>query len=120
MAEIDFLIKLSENNHIPTLFDPGQEDGYYAEYWAGGGWAYVGKTSFMGSSVPAYNFSSTGNVSHDGVTYNVTRNGDYYVVNYSNRNYNNLVWARCVYDVWYWGDGQDSDHMDSWGGYQMD
>ena len=26
--------------------------------------------------------------------------------------------VRCVYDVWYWGDAQDSAHMTSWGGYQ--
>ena len=124
VSEIDFLIKLSENNHIPTLFDPGQENTYYAEYWAGGGWAYVGKTSFMGASVPAYDFSSEGSKVQDGKTYSVSfgtgNYANYYYVTYNNNTYNNQVWTRCVYDVWYWGEDNDSQHLSTWGGYQMD
>ena len=115
VAEIDFIMSLSESTvqHIPTLFDPGYDtNGYWAEYWAGGGWAYVGKTSYMtsgGKPVKAFDFSNipaTGTVTktHDSVSYTVGRNRDYYQTRYSNTNRNNLVWARCVYDIWYWGD----------------
>ena len=118
VAEIDFIMSLSESSvqHIPTLFDPGQETDYWAEYWAGGGWAYVGKTSYMtsgGNPVKAFDFSdvpSTGSVTktHDGVTYTVDRanNGGVldYRTNYNSQNRYNRVWVRCVYDIWYWGD----------------
>ena len=115
VAEIDFILSLSESTtqHIPTLFDPGYDNnGYWAEYWAGGGWAYVGKTSYMtsgGKPVKAFDFSdvpSTGSVTktHDDVTYTVDRSEDYYRTNYNSTNRNNLVWVRCVYDIWYWGD----------------
>lgn len=126
VAEIDFLIRLSENNHMPTLFDPGYDDysdgsRVWAEYWAGGGWAYLGKKSYMGESVPAFDFSSTGTKSHDGVTYTVSNYGSIgYSVRYNNNTYNNNIWARCVYDVWYWGDEPYSENATTWLGYQMD
>ena len=44
-------------------------------------------------------------------TYKKTING---------KQYEFLVYTRCVYDVWYWGDEKDSFHLTSWGGYQMD
>lgn len=128
-AEIDFVISLSENNHIPTLFGCGPEYNnngsfnHFAAYWSGGGWAYCGKTSVINGE-KQLDLSSNGNkTSESGTNYTVTvptGTNTNYTVRYNNTNYTHYVYTRCVYDVWYWGDGQDSAHMTTWGGYQMD
>ncbi len=128
-AEIDFVISLSENNHIPTLFGCGPEYNnngsfnHFAAYWSGGGWAYCGKTSVINGE-KQIDLSSNGNkTSESGTNYSVTvptGTNTNYTVRYNNTDYPHYVYTRCVYDVWYWGDGQDSAHMTSWGGYQMD
>ena len=114
VAEIDFIMSLSESSvqHIPTLFEPGYYNPYWDEYWAGGSWAYVGKTSYMtsgGNPVKAFDFSgvpATGTVTktHDGVTYTVQMNGNFFQTRYNNTDRTNRTWIRCVYDIWYWGD----------------
>ena len=105
-AEIEYLITLSEQGIIPTLFDPGPSSNTaYSYYWAGGYDAYggslfvnmEGKTERSNSSTQYYYFTQR----IDGT-------------NYSTHN----VYTRCVYDVWYWGEEQDSSHMTTWGGYQ--
>ncbi len=111
-AEIDFVISLSENNHIPTLFGTGPEyDGssfdHYAAYWAGGGWAYCGKESVINGE-KILDFSSDGTKTSDsGTSYTVTTptgTGTTYYATYSGTQYSHFVYTRCVYDIWYWGD----------------
>lgn len=128
-AEIDFVISLSENNHIPTLFGCGSnynDNGsfsYFAAYWSGGGWAYCGKTSIIGGEKQLDLSTGGSKTSEGGTTYTVTvptSNGTGYTVRYNNTNYTHNIYTRCVYDVWYWGEDQDSAHMTTWGGFQMD
>ena len=71
-GEISFIVNLSSNGVIPSLFD-----GYY---WASDGTKY---NSSNGQFV-------TGNTPSNAV--------------------------RCVYDLWYWGEGQ-LDNLTAWGGY---
>ena len=127
-AEIDFVISLSENEHIPTLFGCGRNNNeygqfdHYAAYWSGGGWAYCGKDSIIGG-LKQIDLSSSGSKTTNGTNYTVsvpTGNNTNYTVRYNNKNYTHYVYTRCVYDVWYWGEEQDSAHMDTWGGFQMD
>lgn len=112
-AEIEFLVSLSEQGVIPSLFSPGGESSgsywnptyYYNHYWAGGRMGFYG-TGFL--AMPQGNettFSSN-------QAYNNT-------FNFDGRNYSyHFVYTRCVYDEWYWGEGKDTAHMTSWGGYQ--
>lgn len=109
-AEIKYLVMLSQQGVIPTLFDPGGSRSnntyYYSYYWAGGYEAYYddgfvnmqGRTTGSISAGTGYNFNyQIGNQTY---TYH-------------------LVYTRCVYDIWYWGEDPDSDHMTSWSGYQI-
>ena len=93
-AEIEYLMTLSDKEKIPTLFDPEATAGY----WAGGKLFMVKNNN--GLQFVDANGTTPNNKSYSigGTTYN--------------------VWARCVYDVWYWGDEKDNDHMTTWGGYQ--
>lgn len=81
-AEVDFVVSLAQYSHIPSLFEPHINNGY----WCSNGAIY--SESAGGTLITTD--STTGNRS-----------------------------VRCVYDVWYWGDTQDSSHMTSWGGFQM-
>ena len=92
MAEIEFLIKLSDNNKIPKLFDVSSESTTAASgYWAAGKEQYTyvggknGTKGFINLS------STTANSSRDYVKDGVTYSG----------------FVRCVYDSWYWGDQPD-------------
>jgi len=82
-AEVDFIVNLAQQKHIPSLFQPHINNGY----WCSNGGIY--STSEGGDLIITESTSGTRSV-------------------------------RCVYDVWYWGDKQDSSHMTTWGGYQMD
>ncbi len=98
-AEIEYLMTLSDKGKIPTLFSPDATSGY----WAGG-------KVFM---------AKTGNnlvfVDANGVTPTTwTGGGHSYNYNINNTNYG--VWARCVYDEWYWGSEQ-VEPTNSWAGY---
>ena len=111
-AEIEFFVTLSEQGVIPSLFSPGSgtltsgwtTTYYYSYYWAGGNQAYHGE-----------GFSDM-----TGRTHEDWNNQSYsYTQRFGNRDYSHhSVYTRCVYDVWYWGDGQDTEHMTSWGGFQ--
>lgn len=99
VAEIDFLIRLSEYEHIPELFSPGYSNNRYSVYWAGGHYGYGGKPYL--------------NMNHTSAAVNLTNATDY--GNYLSLNGENfLTYMRCVYDEWYWGsekygnDGQQS------------
>ena len=97
VAEIEYLITLSQKNKIPTLFGRTAQVGY----WAAGGYFYVANESrFINSADCTYTYNNNGVA----------------VYRLGNTNYN--VYTRCVYDVWYWGDGQDTDHLTSWGDFQ--
>lgn len=116
-AEIEFFVTLSEQGVIPSLFSPGDSGSRtyngrsyyeYSYYWAGGYHAYGGDgfTDMNGrtevsSNNQSYFFSTTHPYNNTTRTYNL-----------------HAVFTRCVYDVWYWGDEQDSAHMTTWGGYQ--
>lgn len=102
-AEIEYLVTLSEQGIIPTLFSPGPgtNSGYYNYYWAAGYEAYDGNgfTNMEGRSTSGQNYSFT-----------QTINGTRYTTH--------QVFTRCVYDVWYWSEEKDTAHMTTWGGYQ--
>jgi len=108
-AEIEFLVSLSENNKIPSLFTVARQgplSNYYylSYYWAGGNFGY-GPYEVM-------DFSDKTTVSYNNQSYNFD-----YTYNGTTTS-RHSVYTRCVYDVWYWGDEQDSEHMTTWGGYQ--
>ena len=81
-AEVDFVVSLAQYSHIPSLFEPHINNGY----WCSNGAIY--SESAGGDLITTEGTTGTRSV-------------------------------RCVYDVWYWGDGQDSSHMTTWGGFQM-
>lgn len=94
-AEIQYMMTLSDKGKIPELFSPSGTSGY----WAGG-------KTFLMKSTSGLNFKDANGVTPDA-------NYRYYVdgTNYS-------VYARCVYDVWYWGDGTVTPT--TWSGYMTD
>lgn len=110
-AEIKYLVMLSQQGVIPSLFEPGGDQSgntrYYSYYWAGGYEAYYddgfinmqGRNtgSLTGVGTAGYNFSQQ--IGNQTYTYH-------------------FVYTRCVYDIWYWGEEPDSNHLTSWGGYQ--
>lgn len=98
-SEINFLVNLSENNKIPSLFSPSASN----LYWAAGQLGY-GANGFVDLSSATY--QST----------NITGGGTGAVAYVGSTRY--AVYTRCVYDVWYWGDGQHQ--MTSWNGYKTD
>lgn len=97
VAEIDFLIRLSDYNHIPELFSPeyhpasGGWNGtpaYYDVYWAGGHYGYGGKPYTDQNHSSAFvNLT------------NATENDSRLVINGERFQ----TYMRCVYDEWYWG-----------------
>ena len=93
-AEIEYLMTLSNANKIPTLFDPEPTAGY----WAGGKIFMIRTNAGVLQFVDA-NGTTPNNKSYTigGTTYN--------------------VWARCVYDEWFWGSEQ-VDPLTTWGGYK--
>lgn len=120
VAEIDFLIKLSNNGYIPPLFTTTSdskyyyerrqyyEDGvYYGAYWANGPSVYAGKPyTDDGHTYPYEN--GVGTVTNDYYQYTYSSYYQRYV--YSRLSLNKInnsffdVHVRCVYDQWYWGE----------------
>ena len=91
MAEIEFLIKLSSNGKIRTLFGATTTNAY----WAGGNEARFSDQfrDLSGSS----NSAGTNSVSVGGYS----------------------VFTRCVYDTWYWGTDQHADYTSQqWLGFK--
>ena len=108
-AEIKYLVMLSQQGVIPTLFNPGGDHTgntyYYSYYWAGGYEAYYddGFVNMQGRNTGSINAGTGYNFSYQ----------------IGNQTYTyHLVYTRCVYDIWYWGEDPDSGNMQSWGGYQ--
>lgn len=92
MAEIEFLIKLSDKSKIPQLFAVSSDSETAASgYWAAGKEQYT----FVGGKYGTKGFinlsSITASDSRDYVKDGVTYSG----------------FVRCVYDSWYWGDQPD-------------
>lgn len=91
MAEIEFLIKLSSNGKIRTLFGATTTNAY----WAGGNEARFSDQ-----------FRDLSGSSNSAGTNSVTVGG------YS-------VYTRCVYDTWYWGTEQHSEYTSQkWLGFK--
>ncbi len=96
VAEIDFLISLSDYQHIPELFTPEYHSdnygGYYDVYWAGGQYGYGGKPYTDRNHTNAYVNLAGARQYNDG-TMGVSINGreEYFI-----------PYMRCVYDEWYW------------------
>lgn len=109
-AEIEFLVSLSDNSKIPSLFTANRSrhsyynDYYISYYWAGGNLGY--------GPYETMDFSDKTEVDWNGDSYNFRYTRGNETTNYHS------VYTRCVYDVWYWGDEKDTDHMTEWGGYQ--
>ena len=115
VAEIDFLVRLSTYNHIPTLFNSVKYDRYerqgnyryrrvgtfYVAYWANGA-IYAGKPYVDdGHSSP---YVERDELSSGGTWYYQNSSGSY--GSFSSMTdgsdyFRNPV--RCVYDEWYWG-----------------
>ncbi len=98
LAEIDFLMSLSDYNHIPQLFTPTREDTRtYDVYWAGGKYAYGG-TPYLNDKLNQANHSQSfvnlSNATNTGDLLRITVNGRYEYFD---------TYVRCVYDEWYWG-----------------
>lgn len=117
-AEIEFLVSLSEYDKIPKLFTVNRDSMstggwfpttyyYLSYYWAGGNLGY-GPYEVIDFS----NKQRTDSFNHQSYNFNYTRGNE--TTSYHS------VYTRCVYDVWYWGDEKDEDHMTSWGGFQTD
>ena len=94
-AEIQYMMTLSDKGKIPELFSPSGTSGY----WAGG-------KSFLMKSTGGLDFKDA-----NGVTPNAN-----YQYRIDGTTYS--VYARCVYDVWYWGDGTVTPT--TWSGYMTD
>lgn len=104
-AEIEYLITLSEQGLIPTLFGPGGSGTTYSYYWAGGYDAYGGS---LFVNMEGKTERTNGNTQQYSFTQRI-----------GNTNYTtHTVYTRCVYDIWYWGEEKDTAHMTTWGGYQ--
>ena len=120
-AELEYFVMLSEAGIIPSLFNPGmssepiqasnrQSYYYYSYYWSGGGYGFSGDgfdhltelKRLDGTGSPNYTFNSQ----------------SYYSSNTLHGVNHHSGYTRCVYDVWYWGEETDKNHMTSWGGYQ--
>ena len=98
VAEIDFLIRLSDYQHIPALFSPeyhsDQWGGYYDVYWAGGTYGYGGKPYTDRNHTNAFiNLTGANQYSDGTIGVNVGSREEYF-----------KTYMRCVYDEWYWSD----------------
>lgn len=89
MAEVFYLITLSQKGVIPELFTPDENLS------AGGYWCADGVVYPLNSGAVEYLPTAQAASYHSGTN-----------------------WPRCVYDVWYWGEDKDSSHLTSWGGFQ--
>lgn len=87
-AEIEFMQDRVNNGDIPSLFN-GVDYGGYRGYWASSRYMYW----------PAYDGDGNKVGNYAAGFYNPEDNDDFST--------NNGV--RCVYDVWYWGDGKISN-----------
>ena len=106
VAEIDFLIKLSNNQYIPALFTTTRQRAYgnnnnrpyyYSSYWTNGPAMYAGKPfTDQGNTRPYVDGRGTPSENwrdSDG-NYSLLSNGSNYFRTH----------VRCVYDQWYWGE----------------
>ena len=102
MAEIEFLIKLSDNSKIPVLFAVSKDSGYNSGYWAAGKelYTYVGNQSSntKGFVDLANRTPSSYNSTYGTFIYTAADNNQY------------AGFVRCVYDAWYWTDQTDSGY----------
>ena len=99
VAEIDFLIRLSDYNHIPELFSPEYHSGnnpYYDVYWAGGHYGYGGVPYTSEGGGHSYAF-----IDLTGATTITANTGNGQRLQKSGERFR--VYMRCVYDEWYWG-----------------
>lgn len=114
LAEIQFMITLSEYGFIPELFSPStytrnNGDVHRTGYWSSGGWLYYGGTQTiksidLSSRTATYTPRYTGPQSYSN-EYGYQIGTNYY-----------FGATRCVYDEWYWGSDPVSDE-DRWLGY---
>ncbi len=96
-AEILFLMRLSKDNKIPSLFEIPNST---VAYWAAGKEAYTMDGSFVDLS------TATLSLPGSYFTYTTTSSATYTVA------------TRCVYDTWYWGDTHSSTTNGSWLGFK--
>lgn len=100
-AEIEFMVNLSDLGKIPALFGAEVTSTKVTAYWAAGKKAYDG-----------VNFTAIpDNATISGT--NTLQDDRYYT--YLSKSY--YVYTRCVYDIWYWGDGKVANPT-QWAGYK--
>ena len=111
IAEIEFLIKLNQDHKIDELFNADATSAY----WAGGGQAIfiVAGAPLRVDMRSGYTSNPTGN-STGAPSYTATSASVYpYDTSTTLR-----VYARCVYDTWYWGEEQYSGYTNNnWLGF---
>ena len=95
VAEIDFLIRLSDYEHIPELFSPEYHSSnptYYDVYWAGGNYAYGG-VPYRQRDNHAASFIDMNGAELSNQNSLLSKNNERF-----------MTYMRCVYDEWYWSD----------------
>lgn len=103
MAEIEFLIRLSDTDKIPQLFqvEVTYSSGYRPTYQSTSGYWAAGKQLY---TVPDHNNSDiSGFVDLTSVSAQTNRT-------YKVASEVYYTYTRCVYDAWYWGDDIDDDY----------
>ena len=89
-AEIEFMQDRVNNGDIPSLFNGVSSTDGYRGYWASSRYMYW----------PAYGSDGNSIGNYPAGFYNPEDNDDFSINNNG---------VRCVYDVWYWGDGKISN-----------
>ena len=107
-AEIEYIMTLSNKELIPKLFDPEPTAGYWAS----------GKIFMVRNSSGDLQFIKVGPTVVPTESSYTSGGRRIYQYDYNIGNVDYNVWARCVYDEWYWGSKRDGDHLTTWGGYQ--
>ena len=110
-AEIEFMIKLSGLEVIPSLFQPADptNDSGDVNYEEGGYWTADGGVIYPWNAVNPITGSKVDYLSMDEVA--------------NNESARKTNWVRCVYDEWYWGETKSSDRTNKttfyWGDKQI-
>ena len=103
IAEIDFLMSLSDYDHIPELFSPSREAARnYDVYWAGGAYAYGG-TPYLNDKLNNANHTQSF-VNLNGAAETTQNNREVLRITVNGQYEYFRPYMRCVYDEWYWSD----------------
>ena len=101
-----------------------QENGYPAGRWRVPTEAEIEYVATLSSKglIPVLFGSSSSSSSSKGVPYRSSSASRFYygTLEFEETDDDDRAAVRCVYDLWYWGDEQDTAHLTTWGGFQTD